>query len=127
MSYKPSFALNKWQKTCRRLTSWQLPGGPSMMSKTDTSMVLKLYLRKMKMQRHGSSTFFAFNESYFHLDWKPFRRQSRYNRVCLSTLFRTENEWQKTKLVPIPLPRASRNFPDVKTRNNFFSIIGHRR
>jgi hypothetical protein len=35
-------------------------------------------------------------------------------------LFETENERQKTKLVPIPLPRASRNFPDVKTRNNFF-------
>ena len=32
-----------------------------------------------------------------------------------NTLFETENEWQKTEPVPIPLPRASRNFPDVKT------------
>jgi hypothetical protein len=37
-----------------------------------------------------------------------------------NTLFETENERQKTKLVKIPLPRASRNFPDVKTRNDFF-------
>ena len=36
------------------------------------------------------------------------------------TWFENENEWQKTEPVPIPLPRASRNFPDVKTRNNFF-------
>ena len=33
------------------------------------------------------------------------------------TMFKNENERQKTKQVPIPLPRASRNFPDVKTRN----------
>ena len=33
------------------------------------------------------------------------------------TLFKNENEWQKTKQVPIPLLRASRNFPVVKTRN----------
>ena len=32
-----------------------------------------------------------------------------------STLFENENEWQKTKPVPIPFPRASRNFPNVKT------------
>ena len=35
---------------------------------------------------------------------------------------------KKTKPVPIPLSRISRNFPDVNTRNKFFfSIIGHRR
>jgi hypothetical protein len=28
-----------------------------------------------------------------------------------------ENEWEKTEQAPIPLPSASRNFPDVKTRN----------
>ena len=38
----------------------------------------------------------------------------------VSTLFESENEWQKTEQVPILLPRASRNFPDVKTRNNLF-------
>ena len=32
-------------------------------------------------------------------------------------MFETENERKKTKPVPISLPRASRNFPDVKTRN----------
>ena len=37
------------------------------------------------------------------------------------TLFESENERQKIEPVPIPLLRASRNFPDVKTRNeNFF-------
>ena len=36
------------------------------------------------------------------------------------TLFKSENERQKIKPVPIPLPWASRNFPDVKTRNDFF-------
>ena len=33
------------------------------------------------------------------------------------TLFESENEWQKIEQVSIPYPRASRNFPDVKTRN----------
>ena len=33
------------------------------------------------------------------------------------TLFESENERQKIEPVPIPLPRASRNFPNVKTRN----------
>ena len=36
------------------------------------------------------------------------------------TLFESVNERQKIEPVPIPLPRASRNFPDVKTRNQFF-------
>ena len=36
------------------------------------------------------------------------------------TLFESENERQKIEPVPIPVPRASRNLPDVKTRNNFF-------
>ena len=43
------------------------------------------------------------------------------------TLFESENERQKIEPVPIPLPRVSRNFPDVKTRNDFFFIIGLRR
>ena len=33
------------------------------------------------------------------------------------TLFESKNERQKIEPVPIPLPRASRNFPNVKTRN----------
>ena len=43
--------------------------------------------------------------------------------LCSSqcTLFESENEWQKTKQVPIPLPRASKNFPDVKTRFFFYN------
>ena len=45
-------------------------------------------------------------------------------KIIHDTLFETENERQKTKAVPIPLPRAFRNFPDVKTINGFFSIIG---
>ena len=36
------------------------------------------------------------------------------------TLFESENERQKIEPVPIPLLRASRNFPDVKTRNEIF-------
>ena len=32
-------------------------------------------------------------------------------------MFESENERQKIEPVPIPLPRASRNFPNVKTRN----------
>ena len=40
------------------------------------------------------------------------------------TLFESENERQKIEPVQIPLSRASRNFPDVKTRNDFFFIIG---
>ena len=42
------------------------------------------------------------------------------NLTTIYTLFESENERQKIEPVPKPLPRASRNFPDVKTRNNFF-------
>jgi hypothetical protein len=42
-------------------------------------------------------------------------------------LFESENEMQKIEPVPIPLSRASRNFPDVKTRNEKKSIIGLQR
>ena len=42
-------------------------------------------------------------------------------KVDHTTLFESENGRQKIEPVPIPLLRASRNFPDVKTRNeNFF-------
>ena len=45
-----------------------------------------------------------------------------------STLFENENERQKTKLVPIPLLRASRNFPNVKNKKRKKkSIIGPQR
>ena len=37
--------------------------------------------------------------------------------ILQSTLSENENERQKTEPVPILLPRAYRNFPDVKTRN----------
>ena len=36
------------------------------------------------------------------------------------TLFESVYERQKIEPVPIPHPRASRNFPDVKARNIFF-------
>ena len=39
------------------------------------------------------------------------------------TLFESENEWQKTEQVPIPLPRASRNFPYVKMSKVAFLIV----
>ena len=35
-------------------------------------------------------------------------------------MFETENVRQKIEPVLIPLPKASRNFPDVKTRNETF-------
>ena len=38
--------------------------------------------------------------------------------ATIITLFESENERQKIKPVPILLPRASRKFPDVKTRND---------
>ena len=38
-------------------------------------------------------------------------------KARLVTLFESEIERQKIEPGPIPLPRASRNFPDVKTRN----------
>ena len=39
-----------------------------------------------------------------------------------ATLFENENERQKTEPVPIQLPKAARNFPNVKTRNK--NILG---
>ena len=62
-------------------------------------------LTKLEMAFFG-----IWSENYLDTIWQCWQ----------NTLFETENEWQKTKLVPIPLPRASRNFPDVKTRNSFF-------
>ena len=43
----------------------------------------------------------------------------RYEYENHSTLFESENERQKIEPAQIPLPRASRSFPDVKTRNDF--------
>ena len=46
---------------------------------------------------------------------------SNFLNICIEfTLFENENEWQKTDPVLIQLPMASRNFPNVKTRNQFF-------
>ena len=39
------------------------------------------------------------------------------------TLFESENEWQKIEQVPLPLPRASGNFSNVKTRMNLGDIF----
>ena len=47
-------------------------------------------------------------------------RRKIFNSVPITglyTVFQKENEWQKTEPVPIPLPRASRNYPDVKMWN----------
>ena len=41
----------------------------------------------------------------------------KQNKMKAITLFENGDEWQKTKPVPIPLPKASRNFYNVKTRN----------
>jgi hypothetical protein len=41
------------------------------------------------------------------------------------TLLENENEWQKIELVPISLPRASRNFPEELKKEH--SIIGSQR
>ena len=46
--------------------------------------------------------------------------QFTYLQTYRNTLFESENERQKIEPVPNPLPRASRNFSDVKTRNIFF-------
>ena len=40
----------------------------------------------------------------------------------LPTLFENENEWQKTEPVPIPHIRASKNFPDLKTRKKILVL-----
>jgi hypothetical protein len=53
-----------------------------------------------------------------------YKNSTKYMSI---TLFESENEWQKTEQAPILLPRASRNFPDVKTRNKKKSLIGLRR
>jgi len=42
-------------------------------------------------------------------------------------LFENENEWPKIEQVPIPILRASRNFPDVKPRIEKKYIIGLQR
>ena len=51
--------------------------------------------------------------------WRHFSKIEVVQNTDLNifTLFESGNERQKIEPVPIPLPRASRNFPDVKTRN----------
>ena len=44
-------------------------------------------------------------------------KMQRIPEYIVCTLLESENERQKIEPVPIPLPRASRNFPDVKPRN----------
>ena len=52
---------------------------------------------------------------------KTVLHETRVSGTVLITLFESENERQKIEPVPILLPRDSRHFPDVKTRNeNFF-------
>ena len=49
----------------------------------------------------------------------------REERLCEQkyTFFENENEWQKTKPVPISFPRASRNFPKAKQETKKKSLI----
>ena len=54
------------------------------------------------------------------LEWQAAWEENTWPCLCFSTLFESENEWQKIEPVPILLTRTSRNFSDVKTRNNFF-------
>ena len=58
--------------------------------------------------------------------WK-YELQLTTGTYLLNTLFESENGRQKIEPVPIPRPRASRNFPNVKTRNETFFIIGLQR
>ena len=55
----------------------------------------------------------------FLSDFQILKRNLIFQRGT-ATLFESENERQKIEPVPIPLPRASRNFPDFKTRNEIF-------
>ena len=55
-----------------------------------------------------------FLESKFYDSW---------GESILSTLFESENWWQKTDQAPISLPRPFRNFPGFKTRNKKFSSV----
>ena len=41
------------------------------------------------------------------------------NIATIFTLFESENERQKIEPAQIPLPRAYRTFPDLKTTNDF--------
>ena len=59
-------------------------------------------------------------ESSLDSEDKAIMRERMKKEGIIITLFESENERQKIEPVPIPLPRASWNFPDVKTRNIFF-------
>ena len=63
--------------------------------------------------RGGQSFLFAMN------NWS-YATALHQSALYYYTLFESENERQKIEPDPIPLPRDSRNFPDVKTRKIFF-------
>ena len=64
----------------------------------------------MEMQEKGQTIGCRDESDFIFLSWY-------WGAASKHTMFENENERQKTEQVPIPLPRASRNFPDVKTRN----------
>ena len=83
----------------------QLSLGPSMMEQSGT---FRLFMA-------GFLDFVFFQKEKLIKDLGTHRGEVlEVSGSSIITLFKTENEWQKTKPVPIPLPRASRNFPYVK-------------
>ena len=87
---------------------------------TTMKMVWSVKTSDLKMKLHTLSKH-AKTMKIDLLKWKPKYRLVKKQLENYLTLFESENERQKIEPVPIPLPRASRNFPDVKTRNIFFS------
>ena len=69
---------------------------------------------------HLQNIFIGIKRTQINLSRGIENKRSGLINGSLATLFESENERQKIEPVPIPLSRASRNFPDVKTRNDIF-------
>ena len=99
----------------RRLTDGVVTGGFKILGDNNNSAVELRPSTSEVVQAAADSTHMDESETIEEAKeriCKQFRRRPRP-----FTLFESENERQKIEPVPIPLPRASRYFPNVKTRN----------
>ena len=63
-------------------------------------------------------TLICVHKNWAHLIYDICNEMWQIVKVVLPiTLFESENKWQKIEQVPLQLPRASRNFSNLKTRN----------
>ena len=98
---------------CIQYHLWVIPNN-SMRVKNSWNEVNTLFY----LAKNAGIHFLRVKDIYLQKSWKnSFQRWKSPDKMSYNTLFESENERQKIEPAPIQLLTASRNFPDVKTRN----------